>query len=87
MFAQPRIKKTTLPPQTKKRKVAHAIEEITFDNDARADYLTGFHKRKLERQKHAKEIAEAKARQEKIEMRKQVGGVGFPVLSGCRTFK
>lgn len=71
MFAQPRIKKTPLPPP-KKRKSTHAVEEITFDKDARAEYLTGFHKRKQARIKHAQEVAEQKARQERIEMRKQV---------------
>lgn len=71
MFAQPRIRKTA-PPPPKKRKTVHAIEEITFDKDARAEYLTGFHKRKQARIKHAQEVAEEKARQERIEMRKQV---------------
>jgi ribosomal RNA-processing protein 17 len=72
MFAKPRQKKGLQPPPSKKRKAAHAIEEITFDRDARADYLTGFHKRKQARIKHAQDVAEQKARQEKIEMRKQV---------------
>ncbi|KXX77223.1 Ribosomal RNA-processing protein 17 [Madurella mycetomatis] len=71
MFAKPRIKKTPLPPP-KKRKSTHAIEEITFDKNARAEYLTGFHKRKQARIKHAQEVAEQKARQERIEMRKQI---------------
>ncbi|KAK4239125.1 nucleolar protein 12-domain-containing protein [Achaetomium macrosporum] len=71
MFAQPRIRKSA-PPPPKKRKTTHAIEEITFDRDARAEYLTGFHKRKQARIKHAQEIAERKARQERIEMRKQI---------------
>lgn len=73
MFAKPRPKKSPLPPvPSKKRKAAHAIEEITFDNGARAEYLTGFHKRKVQRQKHAQEEAAKKARQERIELRKQV---------------
>jgi hypothetical protein len=71
MFAQPRARKTA-PPPPKKRKTAHVIEEITFDKDARAEYLTGFHKRKQARIKHAQEIAERKARQDRIEIRKQV---------------
>ena len=71
MFAQPRIRKVAAPPP-KKRKATHAVEEITFDKDARAEYLTGFRKRKQARIKHAKEIAEEKAREERIEMRKQV---------------
>ncbi|OTA83078.1 hypothetical protein M434DRAFT_187053 [Hypoxylon sp. CO27-5] len=72
MFARPRPKKGLLPPPSKKRKVQHSIEEIKFDNDARADYLTGFHKRKLQRIKNAQEQAAQRARQEKIEFRKQL---------------
>ncbi|KAH6850725.1 nucleolar protein 12-domain-containing protein [Chaetomium sp. MPI-CAGE-AT-0009] len=71
MFAQPRIRKTA-PPPPKKRKTTHAIEEITFDKDARSEYLTGFHKRKQARIKHAQEVAEQKAREERIEIRKQI---------------
>ncbi|KAK5630731.1 hypothetical protein RRF57_006446 [Xylaria bambusicola] len=70
MFARPRPKKLLAPPP-KKRKRQHTLEEIKFDNDARAEYLTGFHKRKLQRAKHAQEQAAERARQEKIEARKQ----------------
>lgn len=72
MFAKPRIKKSIGPPPSKKRKQFHAVEEVNFDNDARAEYLTGFRKRKLARVKQAQEIAKEKERQEKIKMRKQV---------------
>lgn len=73
MFAKPRPKKSVLSaPPSKKRKAVSAIEEVNFDFDAREDYLTGFHKRKLQRQKWAQEQAASKAREEKIEMRKQV---------------
>ncbi|KAI0885246.1 nucleolar protein 12-domain-containing protein [Annulohypoxylon maeteangense] len=72
MFARPRPKKGLLPPPPKKRKVQHSLEEIKFDNDARSDYLTGFHKRKLQRIKNAQEQASQRARQEKIEFRKQI---------------
>ncbi|PSS02392.1 nucleolar protein 12-domain-containing protein [Coniella lustricola] len=73
MFAKPRPKKSPLPPApSKKRKAVHAIEEISFDNSARAEYLTGFHKRKVQRQKHAQMEAAKKEREEKIEMRKQI---------------
>lgn len=71
MFARPRPKKGLLPPP-RKRKAQHSIEELKFDDDSRADYLTGFHKRKLQRIKNAQEQAAQRARQEKIEMRKQV---------------
>ncbi|KAK1659495.1 nucleolar protein 12-domain-containing protein [Colletotrichum godetiae] len=73
MFAKPRPKKSVLSaPPSKKRKAVSAIEEVNFDFDAREDYLTGFHKRKLQRQKWAQEQAASKAREEKIEMRKQI---------------
>jgi hypothetical protein len=62
------------PPPSKRRKVARPtpVEEVTFDLDARHDYLTGFHKRKLQRAKHAQEIAERKAKEEKREQRRKV---------------
>lgn len=73
MFAKPRPKKSILPPPSKKRKTTYNIEEISFDNDARQEFLTGFHKRKQQRIKNAQEEAAKRARQEKIETRKQVG--------------
>ncbi|KAK4193022.1 nucleolar protein 12-domain-containing protein [Podospora australis] len=71
MFAQPRPRKVA-PPPPKKRKVQHAVEEITFDKEARAEYLTGFHKRKQARIKEAQKIAEEKERLERIATRKQI---------------
>ncbi|KAM3468929.1 hypothetical protein MY5147_007469 [Beauveria neobassiana] len=56
MFAKPRVKKSILPPLTKKRKNTSEVEEVTFDNDARQEYLTGFQKRKQQRIKHAQEV-------------------------------
>lgn len=72
MIVRPRPKRSVLPPLRKKRKIDHNIEEINFDDTARADYLTGFHKRKVQRTKRAQEEAEKKAREERITMRKQV---------------
>lgn len=60
-----------LPPK-KRRKPVASIEEIQFDASAREDYLTGFHKRKLQRIKNAKEEATKKEREEKIQARKLV---------------
>lgn len=60
------------PPPKKRRKPVPTIEEIQFDASAREDYLTGFHKRKLQRIKNAKEEAAKKEREEKIEARKLV---------------
>ena len=59
------------PPQ-KRQKSSSAIEEITFDFSAREDYLSGFHKRKLQRIKHAREEADKKDREDKITARKMV---------------
>ena len=59
-------------PPRKRRKSTPAIEEITFDLNAREDYLTGFHKRKLQRVKHAREEAAKRARREKVTARKTV---------------
>ncbi|KAI1166393.1 nucleolar protein 12-domain-containing protein [Nemania serpens] len=71
MFAHPRPKKLLAPP-ARKRKRQHTIEEIKFDDTARAEYLTGFHKRKLQRAKNAQEQAAERARQEKIDARRQL---------------
>ena len=72
IFNNPRPKKSLLPPPSKKRKTDHKIDEISFDFSAREDYLTGFHKRKVQRATRAKAEAEKKAREEKIVLRKQV---------------
>ena len=72
MFAKPRIKKSALAVPPKKRRKVSAVEEVVFDNTARHEYLTGFHKRKLQRQKVAQEEAAERERQERIELRKQV---------------
>ncbi|KAF4497608.1 nucleolar 12 [Fusarium agapanthi] len=72
MFAKPRPKKSILPPPSKKRKMASAVEEVNFDFEARQEYLTGFHKRKQQRIKNAQEEAAKRARQEKLELRKQI---------------
>ncbi|KAK2750192.1 hypothetical protein FQN57_004689 [Myotisia sp. PD_48] len=62
------------PPPSKRRKTAAAarIEEISFDPEARQEYLTGFHKRKLQRAKHAQGIAEKKAKEERLEQRRKI---------------
>lgn len=72
IFNHPRPTKSLLPPQSKKRKIDHKIEEINFNFDARADYLTGFHKRKVQRAKQAQAEAAKKAKEERIVIRKQV---------------
>ncbi|GMM58731.1 Rrp17 protein [Maudiozyma humilis] len=47
-------------------------DEVGFDKDSRLDYLTGFHKRKLERRKKAQESIKEQERQLRIEERKKV---------------
>ncbi|EER25926.1 hypothetical protein CPC735_043700 [Coccidioides posadasii C735 delta SOWgp] len=62
-----------MAPPPKRRKLAIApVDEIVFDNDARHDFLTGFHKRKVQRAKHAQEIAEKKAKEERREHRRKL---------------
>ncbi|KAI1004063.1 hypothetical protein K3495_g4143 [Podosphaera aphanis] len=72
IFRHPRPKKALLPPQVKKRKIEHKIEEISFDFTSREEYLTGFHKRKVARVKAAQAEALKKSREERIIMRKKL---------------
>ena len=60
-----------------KRKRAEQTEEIKFDFEARREYLTGFHKRKLQRAQHAREQAAKKDREDRIHARKLVGEQTF----------
>ncbi|KAL5615502.1 hypothetical protein BROUX41_005547 [Berkeleyomyces rouxiae] len=71
MFAVPRPKKG-LGPAPKKRRKPSAVEEVVFDKEARQEFLTGFHKRKLQRQKIAQEAAAQRERQDKIRFRRQL---------------
>jgi len=71
IFNHPRPKKSLLPP-SKKRKTEHKIPEINFDFSAREEYLTGFHKRKVQRHKQAVLENEKKAKEERVVMRRQV---------------
>lgn len=50
----------------------HLVEEVTFDKESRKEYLTGFHKRKLQRQKKAQEYHKEQDRLFKIEERKRI---------------
>jgi hypothetical protein len=64
-----------MPPRPNKKGKTAPVkreEEITFDRAARTEYLTGFHKRKLQRIKAAKETAAAIEKQAKAEAKKQV---------------
>lgn len=68
-------------PSAKRRKLATKVEEINFDTDARQEYLTGFRKRKLQRQRHAQEIAERKAKEIKRDERRKVRRLFPPTQS------
>ncbi len=65
--------RSRIAPVKKRRKGEPAIEQITFNFDDREEYLTGFHKRKLQRIKHAKEEALKREREEKVANRRAVG--------------
>ncbi|MCJ1366656.1 hypothetical protein MMC16_005786 [Acarospora aff. strigata] len=69
-----------LPPTKRRKKSSSAVEEITFDPGAREEYLTGFHKRKVQRIKHAQEEAAKKERQERVLERKRVSR-GFVIIA------
>jgi hypothetical protein len=63
----------TMAPPTKKRKITvTAPEKIEFDPSAREEYLTGFHKRKVARQKFAQEEIAKREKEEKLQFRKEV---------------
>ena len=67
-----RHQRTLSDTPLRKRRKTSAIEEITFDHAAREDFITGFHKRKLQRARYAREVALRKEREEKIAARKAV---------------
>jgi ribosomal RNA-processing protein 17 len=46
------------PPQKRRKVVQPKVEEINFNTEDRQEWLTGFHKRKLQRAKHAQQAAE-----------------------------
>ncbi len=60
-----------MAPPTKRRKTA-VVEEVVFDSSARQEYLSGFHKRKLQRAKYSQELAAKKAREDRIHERRVV---------------
>ena len=66
--------------QSKKRKVSDKVEEVTFDSAARQEFLTGFHKRKVQRSRHAQEVAEKKAQEIKRAERKRVSIGRFEIF-------
>jgi ribosomal RNA-processing protein 17 len=67
-----------MPPPSKRRKTS-AVPEVVFDPTARAEYLSGFHKRKQARIKHAQEVAAMKEKEEKRRDREDVSA--YHILS------
>lgn len=62
-----------MAPPSKKRKITvTAPEKIEFDPSAREEYLTGFHKRKVARQKFAQEEIAKREKEEKLRFRREV---------------
>lgn len=56
----------------RKKQKSHGIEEIKYDPDARKEFLTGFHKRKVERREKAMERQKEMERQERIQERQRI---------------
>lgn len=69
-------------PVAKRRKLAQPRreEEILFDPNARQQFLTGFHKRKLQRTKHAQEATERRAKEDRRAERKRVGRLVYEAI-------
>ncbi|KAM0690457.1 hypothetical protein Q7P36_009224 [Cladosporium allicinum] len=60
----------------RKRKIhktnAKAVEAISFDPEARQEYLSGFHKRKVQRAEHGRELAQKKLKEATVQARKEM---------------
>ncbi|KAH8078048.1 nucleolar protein 12-domain-containing protein [Cristinia sonorae] len=56
---------------SKKRARREQVKEVTFDEDARRDFLTGFHKRKVQKKEEAKKKAQEREKQERLEARRE----------------
>ncbi|KIM69191.1 hypothetical protein SCLCIDRAFT_1208616 [Scleroderma citrinum Foug A] len=55
----------------KKRKKNGQVKEVIFDDDARREYLTGFHKRKTAKKEEARRRAKLREKQERQELRRE----------------
>lgn len=54
------------------KKLKNRVNEVVFDKEKRKDYLTGFHKRKLERKKKAHEFIQEQEKKARLEERAQI---------------
>lgn len=71
-MARPNREILTGGKRYKEKKLKHRVQEVVFDADKRKDYLTGFHKRKLERKKKAQEYLEEEAKKQRLEERARI---------------
>ncbi|KAI0958306.1 hypothetical protein AcV7_004161 [Taiwanofungus camphoratus] len=55
----------------KKRARREQIKEIVFDDAARSEFLTGFHKRKLAKKEAARKKAQEREKQERLDARRE----------------
>lgn len=55
-----------------KKKAKNQIQEVTFDPNDRLEYLTGFHKRKVDRQKKAQQFKQEQSHKERLEERQRI---------------
>ncbi|KAG2150456.1 nucleolar protein 12-domain-containing protein [Suillus clintonianus] len=55
----------------KKRDKRNQIKEIVFDDDARREFLTGFHKRKVAKKEEAIKKAKLREKQERLDTRRE----------------
>lgn len=76
-----------MPPNDRKRKIhktnAKAVDAISFDPDARQEYLSGFHKRKVQRAEHGKDLAVKRMKEATVQARKEVRGRRFVTEHRC----
>lgn len=57
---------------SQKQAKKYGVDEVVFDKGSRTEYLTGFHKRKLQRQKNAQVYIKEQERLARIQERKQL---------------
>ncbi|CAL5219777.1 g1681 [Coccomyxa viridis] len=62
---------TLKPAHLAKRKQRNKALEITFNPEEHREFVTGFHKRKLQRRKDAQRILDEKAKKQRLEERAQ----------------
>lgn len=77
-----------MAPPPKRRRVEGKIkvtptEKIDFDFSAREEYLTGFHKRKVARQKFAQEEIAKREKEEKLRFRREVHNPFLRTVEHC----